>query len=210
MIHPLSTIGHSDCDLKRLLRLLQEYHVDVVADVRSSPYSRRNPQFSREALSYALREARIRYVFLGRELGARRDEPECYVKGRARYDLIAKTVSFQTGVERIRTGLKRFHVALLCAKHDPITCHRMILVCKYLRNDVNEIRHIRRDGTYETNEDAEKRLLTLLGLNTAFANPTIIEQAYALQAERIAYTDEPDSCNVIEPTPPSSIEVNLL
>jgi uncharacterized protein (DUF488 family) len=210
MIHPLSTIGHSDCDQKRFVELLHDHSVDAVADVRSSPYSRRNPQFNRESLVYALREARIRYVFMGNELGARREEPECYIKGKARYDLIAQTVTFENGIRRVRAGLHRFHVALLCAEHDPITCHRMILICKYLRGNVNEIRHIRRDGTFETNEEAEKRLLSVLGLNTAFANTTVVDQAYALQAERIAYTDERNCCSVIEPVSPRSSDLKLL
>ncbi|SRR6266487_549073 len=209
MLYPLSTIGHSDFEQKRIVELLRDHQIDVVADVRSSPYSRRNPQFNREALVYALREARIRYVFMGHELGARRKEAECYVNGKARYDLIAQTVSFQNGVKRIQTGLQRFHVALLCAEHDPITCHRMILICKYLRAEVNEIRHIRRDGAFETNEDAEKRLLTVLGLNTAFANFKVMDQAYALQAQRIAYTDERNCCSIDHPSPPS-IDANLL
>jgi len=209
MLYPLSTIGHSDCEQKRFVELLRDHHVDVVADVRSSPYSRRNPQFNREALILALREARIRYVFMGHELGARRQETECYVNGKARYDLIARTVSFQNGVKRIQAGLQRFHVALLCAEHDPITCHRMILVCKYLRHEVNQIRHIRREGAFETNEDAEKRLLTALGLKTAFANYVVLEQAYALQAEKIAYADERNCCS-IDHSSPLSIEPNLL
>jgi hypothetical protein len=69
----------------------------------------------------------------------------------------------------------------------------MILVCKSLRSEVSEIRHIRRDGTYETNEEAEKRLLTAIGLNTTFATPAVIEQAYRVQAGRIAYVDDPSA-----------------
>src|SRR5260370_41453936 len=111
MLCPLSTIGHSDCEQKRLIELLRHHQVDVVADVRSSPFSRRNPQFNREALVYALREARIRYVFMGHELGARREEAECYVNGKAKYDLIAQTMSFQSAVKRVQAGLQQFDVA---------------------------------------------------------------------------------------------------
>src|SRR5260370_40673199 len=166
MNHPLYTIGHSDCDPTRFVGARKSYAVDVVVDVRSSPYSRRNPQFNREAIQYALRNACIRYLFLGRELGARREEPECYVKGQARYDLIEKTNSFRLGLERLRTGLERFHIALLCAENDPITCHRMILLCKCLRSDNTQIRHIRPDGPYEPNKQPEPRPLVSLGCKT--------------------------------------------
>lgn len=210
MSYPLSTIGHSDSDQACLVKTLDNYGVDAVVDVRSSPYSRRNPQFNREALRHALRGARIRYLFLGRELGARREEPECYVDGQAKYSLIEQTEGFRLGLERLRVGLQRFHIALLCAEHDPITCHRMILVCKCMRKDVGEIRHIRRDGTYETNEQAEKRLLHALGLKSAFASPAVIDQAYKLQADRIAYVDESDSPRVIESDQKRPVESNLL
>jgi len=210
MSQTLYTIGHSDCDQIGLIAALKTYSVDVVVDVRSSPYSRRNPQFNREALQYALRNVGIRYLFLGRELGARRDEPECYVNGQARYELIEKTGNFRVGLQRVRTGLERFHIALLCAEHDPITCHRMVLVSKCLRKDVAEIRHIRRDSTYETNQQAETRLLGAVGLNTGFANAAVIEQAYQLQAERIAYVDESDCATVFDSDEQSSVETNLL
>src|SRR5436309_1645780 len=122
MSHPLSTIGHSDCEQTLLIRTLTSHGIAVVVDVRSTPYSRRNPQFNREALQYALKNASIRYLFFGRELGARREEPECYVNGQAKYHLIEKTNSFRLGLERLRTGLEQFHIALLCAENDPITC----------------------------------------------------------------------------------------
>lgn len=210
MNHPLYTIGHSDCDQAHIIHLLKDYGVETVVDVRSYPYSGRNPQFNREALRYALRKAGMTHLFLGRELGARREESECYVNGQAKYDLIEKTQTFRAGLERLRIGVERFQIALLCAEHDPITCHRMILVSKCLRKDVPEIRHIRRDGTYETNEQAEKRLLSVLGLKTAFANSVVVEQAYHLQGEKIAYVDECDCTKISELSDQQSAEMNLL
>lgn len=205
----LYTIGHSDANQTDLISALKTYAVDVVVDVRSSPYSRRNPQFNREALQHSFRGACIRYLFLGRELGARREEPECYVNGQARYDLIEKSESFRCGLERLRKGLEKFHVALLCAESDPITCHRMVLICKCLRNDETEIRHIRRDATYETNQQAEMRMLNAVGLNTSFATPAILEKAYQLQADRIAYVDQLESLPTIDAEQQRSVELKL-
>ena len=65
------TIGHSNHSLERFLELLKQHRIEAVCDVRSSPYSRMNPQFNRENLKQSLREVNITYVFLGRELGAR-------------------------------------------------------------------------------------------------------------------------------------------
>ena len=73
-MHPLFTIGHSDHDNQRFLDLLKAHSIQAVADVRSSPFSRRLPQFNQGSLRDSLRQAGIKYVFLGRELGARRSE----------------------------------------------------------------------------------------------------------------------------------------
>ena len=75
-MNPLFTIGHSTHEIGEFLGLLRQHEIDAVADVRSQPYSSRFPWFSQKPLESALEEAGVRYVFLGQELGARRDEPE--------------------------------------------------------------------------------------------------------------------------------------
>lgn len=208
-MNPLFTIGHSDIQTPRFVHTLKEHNIAVAVDVRSSPYSRRNPQFSREALRHALRETGIQYLFLGRELGARREEPDCYQDGQAKYELIEHADAFQEGLRRLRQGIAQFQVALVCAEEDPITCHRMVLVCKCLRNTVHDIRHVRRGGTYETNEEAEKRMLNAVGLNTGFATPSVIEQAYRLQGLKIAYVDDPSAVGWRELASSPSQELKL-
>jgi uncharacterized protein (DUF488 family) len=65
------TIGHSNHTIDHFLDLLSLHQITAVADVRSSPYSRHNPQLNRETLKQSLARRDIRYVFLGEELGAR-------------------------------------------------------------------------------------------------------------------------------------------
>ena len=77
------TIGHSNHSEETFLGLLRSHRIEVIADVRSRPYSQYSPQFDREALKASLRRAGIDYVFLGDELGARSDIPSCYVRGGA-------------------------------------------------------------------------------------------------------------------------------
>lgn len=62
---PIFTLGHSTNSLKAFVALLRQHEVAAVADVRSSPYSRFNPQFNRELLSEELKAQGIKYVFLG-------------------------------------------------------------------------------------------------------------------------------------------------
>ena len=69
----LFTVGHSNHALDVFLTLLQKHEIQVLADVRSSPYSRYVKHFDREELEQAIKDAGIKYLFLGRELGGRPD-----------------------------------------------------------------------------------------------------------------------------------------
>src|SRR5665213_2793269 len=117
----LFTVGHSDLEAPEFLSLLTRHGIDTIADVRSQPYSRFNPQFNRETLAALLKRSGIEYVFTGRELGARRAERESYREKQARYDLIARLPAFQEGLDRLRRGIAVHRIALMCAEKDPIT-----------------------------------------------------------------------------------------
>ena len=185
------TIGHSNHDIQRFVELLVCHGISAVADVRSMPYSKFTPQFNRDVLGAALGVAHIRHVFLGGELGARRSEPECYVDGKARYELIARAPRFQDGLCRLREEMRRYRVALMCAEKDPVTCHRAILVCRHLRPLGMRISHILDDGQIESQAEMEERLLKLTGVEgeDLFSGKSeAIERAYDIQGERIAYS----------------------
>ena len=188
---PVFTIGHSNLELSAFLALLTKHQIDAVADVRSSPFSRFVPQFNRDVLESTLRKVNVRYVPMGGELGARRSERECYIESQARYDLIAKSPLFQQGLDRVRTGAAKFRLALMCAEKDPLTCHRTILVCRQLRPAL-AVQHILEDGRLETMEQAQRRLLDLMGLPAGDLFQTreeLIEQAYDKQGRKIAYME---------------------
>lgn len=192
---PLFTIGHSNRPLAEFLELLRENLVTAIADVRSSPYSRWCPHFSRDALRKSLHESHIEYVFLGEELGARREEPECYRDDVAEYELIAKSPAFARGLERLRKGVETHRIALLCAEKDPLTCHRTILVCRHLRDEF-EIAHIVETGKPETHAEAEARLLKLVGFDEEGLfqdRADKLNEAYDRQSSRIAFRRMPKS-----------------
>jgi uncharacterized protein (DUF488 family) len=189
------TIGHSDNPIEWFVQLLRINRVTAVADVRSSPHSRFNPHFNRDQLRAALTRSRIHYVPLGDELGARRKEPECYVDGTARYELIAALPVFQEGLRRLRRGSEDHRIALMCAEKDPVTCHRAILVCRHLRSFGVPISHILQTGAVETTAELEERLLRIAGnggVDVFASDPTVaIEHAYDVQGDRIAYRKDP-------------------
>ena len=188
----LLTVGHSNRESGEFVELLQRHGVTAVADVRSQPYSRHLPQFNRETLKEWLARSEIFYVFLGEELGARRREPECYVDGQARYELIEKTPAFQKGLDRVRSGVERHVIALMCAEKDPVTCHRAILVARALRSEM-QIGHIVSPEELESHDEMEERLLRLWNLDGQslfMTREERLQDAYEKQGARIAFVEK--------------------
>ena len=185
------TIGHSNHEIRNYISLLKQHRVNAVADVRSVPYSRYYPQFNRENLIDSLRVHGIEYVFLGKELGARTDNPECYENGRVRYRLLARTRLFREGIEWVRKGSKHKNIALMCAEKDPLDCHRTILVARELVKVGLDIAHILADGQVERHNIAMKRLLEQLGMgghrDLFLTEEQLMDKAYAAKERRIAY-----------------------
>ena len=148
---------------------------------------------NKAALEAALAGAGINYLFLGRQLGARPDDPACFVNGRVSYDRLGARPEFAEGLDRVRETMAQERLALMCAERDPIECHRMILVCRGLRAPDVDIRHILFDGSTETNQAAEARLCAALHLAADLwsSEAEAIEQAYDRQSRHIAYAQTP-------------------
>lgn len=183
------TVGHSAHEIAYFTDLLAQHDIEAVADVRSAPYSRRHPQFNRDALKEALRANGIAYVFLGKELGARSKDPACYANGRVQFPKLANTALFRSGIKRVLEGSQQMRIALMCAEKEPLACHRTLLVARELVRRGSEINHILADGTLETHRDAMNRLCRQLGIaEDLLRSPEEMEHdAYAAQEEKIAY-----------------------
>ena len=185
------TIGHSTRPAERFIALLKQHNITALADVRSKPYSRMNPQFNREDLKEALRESGIAYVFLGKELGARTEDRSCYHEEKVQYGRLAQTELFHHGLDRAQEGAKKYRIALMYAEKDTLVCHRTILVARHLETLGLEVRHIHGDGQLETHADAMRRLLRQLHLpegDMFSSREEIVAEAYRLQEERVAYS----------------------
>ena len=189
----LFTIGHSTHTLDAFVGLLKKHGVTALADVRSAPFSRFNPQFNKDALERSLKAQSIKYVFLGRELGARSDDRSCYENGRVQYGRLARTDLFRRGIERVMHGVEEHNIALVCAEKEPLDCHRTLLVSRALEAQGVSVTHILADGRLEAHTVTMNRLLKVAGLpdtDLFRSREELIEAACALQEERIAYTDE--------------------
>lgn len=159
--HVIYSIGHSTMTFDDFSRLLNKFEVEAVADVRSSPYSNRFPHFSRQPLQANLKAIGINYVFLGKELGGRPTHECDFSNGIADYEKMGERSEFGEGINRLVSGMKKYRIALLCSEHDPLECHRCLLVGRALKEiDVMSI-HILRDGSEKTQEDVERELMDM-------------------------------------------------
>jgi uncharacterized protein (DUF488 family) len=195
-IHPIFTVGHSTLPLEGFLELLQQNGITAVADVRSTPFSRWQPQFNLKILEAGLKEVGIAYVFLGKELGGRSSDPSCYKNGRVQYRQMAKTELFSSGLRRVVEGSQRYRIALMCAEREPLECHRAILISRELVTIGKTVNHIHDTGAVETHSELVLRLLNLHGLprqDLFRSSNEFADAAYARQEERIAYTVNRDN-----------------
>ncbi len=126
------TIGHSTHELAEFIRLLQAHDVAKVADVRTVPRSRRNPQFNKDTLPQALKDAGIGYIHLpglGGLRHAHADSPNlawhnASFRGFADY---MQTPEFTEALERLIELAGKKRVAVMCAEAVPWHCHRSLI-----------------------------------------------------------------------------------
>jgi uncharacterized protein (DUF488 family) len=157
------TIGHSNSPADRFIELLQGAGVTVLADVRSVPFSRWCPWFSRQPLSDRLARETIAYLPMGDTLGGRPRDPRLYRDGVVDYDAMAQTPEFRSGLARVSDEVAREHICLMCAERDPLDCHRFLLIARVLAEQGWTLGHILGDGTIEPQVATEQRLLAIAG-----------------------------------------------
>ncbi len=127
------------------------HSIEVVADVRSNPYSRYATHFTGEFLKQELKKRNFKYVFLGHEIGGKPKENEFYdSEGFVDYAKLAASSKFLGGMERLQKGIKSFRVAVMCGEEDPSGCHRHLLISKFASESGIDVLHIRKHGDLQT------------------------------------------------------------
>jgi uncharacterized protein (DUF488 family) len=186
----LFSIGHSNIAAERFIGLLREASVNAVADVRSTPFSRRFPWFSSKTLAATLAQHGVAYLAYGETLGGRPRDATLYRDGVADYEAMAQQPDFQAGLDRLRADAVRFRVCLMCAEREPLDCHRCLLVARALGECGLAIGHILHDATIEPHQATEQRLLALCGDDDDLFAPGQNERlaaAYRRRARAVAF-----------------------
>jgi uncharacterized protein (DUF488 family) len=187
------TVGHSTLSYENFLALIRSAEITAIADVRSSPYSKQFPHFDREILRSELRLDGVAYSFLGDQLGGRPTQKHLFKDGVADYERMAQEPAFKEGLKRIFDGSNKFRIALMCSEHNPLECHRCLLVGRAIADAGTDIQHVLFNGRLLNQAAAEDALLNSLErqTNDLFSNKERIAAAYRKQASKFAFVERP-------------------
>lgn len=197
------TIGHSNYTMERLIDMLEYYNINCVVDIRGTPYSKYNIQFDKETIRYTLTNAGFVYIYMGKELAAKRIRKNSYNnEGYSNFEEVIKEEEFKRGVERLKNGCEKgYKIILLGAMQDPIRCHRSILVGRELVKNDFDVKHILYDYSIVTQDDIEEMLLNKYFSNrnqitiedltgNSLNNEEMINEGYKLANREIGYRIE--------------------
>jgi uncharacterized protein (DUF488 family) len=159
----LFSIGHSNIAESLFLAMLREANVSMVADVRSTPYSRFFPWFSQKRLAASLSAAGIGYAAMGEALGGRPRDERLFRDGVADYEAMAAQPDYHAGIGRLLDAAARSRICVMCAEREPLDCHRCLLLARSLAERELTVGHILHDGSIEPHAATEQRLLALDG-----------------------------------------------
>lgn len=156
---PLFTIGYGARSLEEFLATLKANQIEYLIDVRTAPYSKFKPEFSKDLLQYHVENAGIHYLFMGDALGGQPRDPACHTDGKVDYEKVRAQPFFQKGIERLRKAFEQRHrVVLLCSEGRPEQCHRSKLIGEALVAAGLPVCHIDEDGGLVTQAQVIARL----------------------------------------------------
>jgi len=161
----LYTIGHSTRTLDDLIATLQAHQIEILADIRAFPMSRRLPHFNRDSLQQSLPAAGIRYVWM-KPLGGYRkkvldESPHIALRNQSfrNYADYMLTPEFDDAVHELLALAEQSRTCYMCAERVYFRCHRMLL-SDWLLAHGHEVLHIDAKGPHRAHKlTAEARML---------------------------------------------------
>ena len=146
------TIGHSNHETAEFVALLRRHGIELLVDVRSSPYSRYVPQANRETLTRTVESTGISYRWMGDRLGGK---PGGSV---ADYDQLSDSPAFQQGIADLMALAAQRSTAIMCSEGDHRQCHRHKLITPILLDNNVDVLHIQPDGGLVDEREVPKQL----------------------------------------------------
>ncbi|MGL4656494.1 MAG: DUF488 family protein [Sarcina sp.] len=196
-------IGHSNYPFEKLVEMLREHDINCVVDIRETPYSTYNVQYNKEYFEAIIRKEGFKYIYMGKEFGAKRQTKESYLnKVYADFEKVKEEAIFINGIERIKKGCELgYRIVLFGAMQDQIRCHRSILIGRVLSKQGFDVKYILHEGGLGNQAYVEECLLdkyfserNQLTIDSLLGNEKsreeMIEEGYKLANKDIGYRAE--------------------
>ncbi|WP_424353865.1 DUF488 family protein [Methanobacterium sp. MBAC-LM] len=156
------TIGHSNMTQKSFVDILNSFKIEIVVDVRSSPYSKFVSHFNRENIKKSLIENGMRYIFLGDYIGGKPKDKKYYENGEVNYMRVAQSDRYSEGINKIIEMNNEADIVLMCSEEDPYNCHRHNLITQTLVKNGLKVIHIRKNSSDKIIKPDKKDIQTTL------------------------------------------------
>lgn len=156
---PIYSIGYGNRTIEAFLEILDNYDISYLIDVRSRPFSKYNPNFSRPALKQWLNEKKIMYLFMGDTLGGLPEDTSCYTDGKVDYEKLKTKTFFTDALKRIENAFhQQNRVMIMCSEGKPENCHRTKLISEELALLDVTVCHIDENALEKNQEEIMDRL----------------------------------------------------
>jgi uncharacterized protein (DUF488 family) len=140
------TIGHSTHPFEEFIAMLDSFKIELVADIRSYPGSRKFPQYNKETLKIYLPENKIQYIHLQSLGGRRKASPDSkntawrHVAFRGYADYM-ETNEFKDGIKELEKIASNQRTVFMCSEAVWWRCHRS-MVSDFLKVKGWQVMHI--------------------------------------------------------------------
>jgi len=169
------SIGHGNKSIDEFISELKYFEINYLIDVRSSPYSKWNPQYNQTTIDNLLKSESITYVFLGDKLGGLPSDYSCYKDGKVEYELVKHKDFFVEGINRLLAANKKnINVAVMCSETNPAECHRSKLIGQELLAHGISIKHIVGGNKIKSQEAVMAEVTKGVGIVDLFGEKTTL------------------------------------
>lgn len=161
------TIGYGNRDVFDFLKILKKHKIQFLIDVRSSPFSKMNPNFNKETIQSLSLKHNIKYAFLGETLGGLPHGEEHYLdSGKVNYNSLKKEEGFIKSVYRLIDAYEKgFSVVLMCSEMKPEECHRSKLIAEAILESNKDLKILHIDEKNVVKSHSEIILKATKGIN---------------------------------------------
>ena len=170
------SIGHGNKTIEEFVSELHSYDIQFLIDIRSKPYSKFSQHFSQQPLKVLIEKERIRYVYMGKELGGLpTHDNTCFTSdGKVDYDKLKEKDFFKEGLLRLLKAYSQgLRVCIMCSESDPKECHRSKLIGEELKSYGITLQHIIGISKIKTQNQVISELTKGFGLVNLFGEESL-------------------------------------